>query len=96
MVNEPSLFELLKFHCTGFLNHSPKPFDFLEFTGLITKSPGHVCLFVCIEVLRPSQPNGVMSSTVSLPNTFTGQDESSKQLTSIVHIFSPDTDSCPS
>ena len=30
--------------------------------------------FVCIEVLRPSQPNGVMSSMVSLPNhTFTGQ-----------------------
>ena len=33
-----------------------------------------VCLFVCVEVLRPSQPNGVMSSVVSLPNhTFTGQ-----------------------
>ena len=32
------------------------------------------CLFVCVEVLRPSQPNGVMSSAVSLPNhTFTGQ-----------------------
>ena len=31
-------------------------------------------LFVCVEVLRPSQPNGVMSSGVSLPNhTFTGQ-----------------------
>ena len=30
--------------------------------------------FVCVEVLRPSQPNGVMSSEVSLPNhTFTGQ-----------------------
>ena len=30
--------------------------------------------FVCVEVLRPSQPNGVMSSTVSLHNhTFTGQ-----------------------
>ena len=26
------------------------------------------CLFVCVEVLRPSQPNGVMSSAVSLPN----------------------------
>ena len=27
-----------------------------------------------VEVLRPSQPNGVMSSAVSLPNhTFTGQ-----------------------
>ena len=32
------------------------------------------CLFVCVEVLRPSQPNGVMSRAVSLPNhTFTGQ-----------------------
>ena len=30
--------------------------------------------FVCIEVLWPSQPNGVISSMVSLPNhTFTGQ-----------------------
>ena len=34
-----------------------------------------VCnVIVCVEVLRPSQPNGVMSSAVSLPNhTFTGQ-----------------------
>ena len=32
------------------------------------------CLFVCVDVLRPSQPNRVMSSVVSLPNhTFTGQ-----------------------
>ena len=31
-------------------------------------------LFVCVEVLQPSQPNGVMSSAVSLPyHTFTGQ-----------------------
>ena len=31
-------------------------------------------LFVCVEVLQPSQPNGVMSSVVSLTNhTFTGQ-----------------------
>ena len=30
--------------------------------------------FVCVEVLRPSQPSGVMSSAVSLPNhMFTGQ-----------------------
>ena len=34
----------------------------------------HFVLFVCVEVLRPSQPDGVMSSAVSLPNhTFTGQ-----------------------
>ena len=33
-----------------------------------------VFLFVCVEVLRPSQPDGVMSRAVSLPNhTFTGQ-----------------------
>ena len=33
-----------------------------------------VTRFVCVEVLRPSQPSGVMSSAVSLPNhTFTGQ-----------------------
>ena len=39
----------------------------LESSEIIVKS-------VCVEVLRPSQPNGVMSSTVSLPNhTFTGQ-----------------------
>ena len=31
-------------------------------------------VIVCVEVLRPSQPSGVMSSAVSLPNhTFTGQ-----------------------
>ena len=54
-------------------------------------------VFVCVEVLRPSQPNGVMSSAVSLPNhTFTGQAQSSKRLTSIVHILSPETDNCPS
>ena len=53
--------------------------------------------FVCVEVLRPRQPNGVMSSAVSLPNhTFTGQALSSKRLTSIVHIPSPETDNCPS
>ena len=54
-------------------------------------------LFVCVEVLRPSQPNGVMSSAVSLPyHTFTGQAQSSKRLTSIVHILLPETDNCPS
>ena len=46
-----------------------------------------VCLFVCVEVLRPSQLNGVMLSAVSLPNhTFTGH----------VHILSSETDNCPS
>ena len=49
-------------------------------------------MFVCVEVLRPSQPNRVMSSAVSLPN----HTQSSKRLTSIVHILSPETDNCPS
>ena len=30
--------------------------------------------YVCVEVLRPSQPNGVLSSAVNSPNhTFTGE-----------------------
>ena len=53
-------------------------------------------IFVCVEVLRPSQHNGMLSA-VSLPNhTFTGQAWSSKRLTSIVHILLPVTDNCPS
>ena len=37
-------------------------------------SQNYASLFVSVEVLRPSQPNGVMSSAVILPNhTFTGQ-----------------------
>ena len=40
----------------------------------LTKFLMEMVLFVCVEVLRPSQPSGVMSSAVSLPNhTFTGQ-----------------------
>ena len=40
----------------------------------LTRSVITRLIFVCVEVLRPSQPNGVMSSAVSLPNhTFTGQ-----------------------
>ena len=32
------------------------------------------CFFVCVESLRSNQPNGEMSSAVSLPNhMFTGQ-----------------------
>ena len=55
----------------------------------------NICWFVCVEVLRPSQPNRVMLTTVSLPNhMFTGQALSSKRLTSIVHILSPETDNC--
>ena len=51
--------------------------------------------FVCIEVLWHSQSYRVMSSTVSLSShILTGQALSSKWLTSIVHILSPETDNC--
>ena len=43
-------------------------------------------VFVCVyvEILRPSQPNGLMSRVVGLPNhSFTGQAYTSKQLTFI-------------
>ena len=44
----------------------------LTFLTLDHKVPVLI-LLVCVEVLQPSQPNGVMSSAVSLPNhTFTG------------------------
>ena len=34
----------------------------------------HRIIFVCVEILRLNQPNGVMSSAVTLPyRTFTGQ-----------------------
>ena len=40
-----------------------------EIRKIFTRYP---LLFVCVEVLQPMQPNGVMSSAVSLPNhTFT-------------------------
>ena len=43
-----------------------------EQTDLHTINP--LFFFFGVEVLQPSQPNGVMSSAVSLPNhTFTGQ-----------------------
>ena len=44
--------------------------DWLKHVGGVA----HTRHLVCVEVLRPSQPSGVMSSAVSLPNhTFTGQ-----------------------
>ena len=46
------------------------------FNGLLLEEKNllPIRVFVCVAVLRPSQPNGVMSSVVSLPNhTFTGQ-----------------------
>ena len=56
-----------------------------------------VFLFVCVEVLQPSQPNGVMSSAVSLPNhTFTGQLIPLLYCAHSVHILLPECDNCPS
>ena len=47
--------------------------NFFEFLSVSNYIPLNGFVF-CVEVLRPSQPNGVMSSAVSLPNhTFTGQ-----------------------
>ena len=53
-------------------------YDKKQFANVVTGDEAwvhyFVCLFVCVEVFWPSQPNGVMSSAVSLPNhTFTGQ-----------------------
>ena len=49
----------------------------------------------CVEVLLPSQSNGGHVEE-GLPNhTITGQALSSKLLTSIVHILTPETDNCP-
>ena len=49
----------------------------LIFLLVADKLPAHhvlLVLFVCVEVLPPSQPNGVMFSVVSLPNhMFSGQ-----------------------
>ena len=52
---------ILKLRTVSFLPRNPK-------------SMSVNMVIVCVEVLRPSQPSGVISSAVSLPNhTFTGQ-----------------------
>ena len=54
-----------------------------------------LCLFV-LQFYGPVNPMGSCRAR-SVPNhTFTGQAWSSKRLTSIVHILSPETDNCPS
>ena len=69
----------MKFCCMMKLGHELCPLHAKSLSG-----PYFLNKFVCVEVLRPSQPNGVMSSAVSLPkHTFTGQGYS-KRLTSIV------------
>ena len=76
----------------------PCGLEFLILTLLFgMRLPVVSVMFVCVVVLQPSQPNGDMSSAVSLANhTFTGQTQSSKRFTSIVHILSPETENCPS
>ena len=59
---------------------------------------GKYIVFVCLwrGFTAQSTQWGVISSVVSLPNhTFIGQAYSSRQLTSIIHILSPETDNCP-
>ena len=79
-MNEPSVFELLRFDCMSFSSTDSikrswaAMRDEILLCILLHLNLGQRSLFVCVEVLRPSQPNGVMSSAVSLPNhTFTGQ-----------------------
>ena len=49
--------------------------DQLLYTSVKLKIVSSFFSFVCAEVLRPSQPNRIMLSAISLPNhTFTGQD----------------------
>ena len=71
-----SLFQLLavveRLHCTSGVARTEL---FYVHPGEIVKNIPRITskiVFVCVEVLRPSQPNGVMSGAVSLPNeTFT-------------------------
>ena len=64
---------------------------------MFSKKKNAIISFVFVLRFYGPVNNGVMSSAVSLPNhTFTGQALSSKRLTSIVHILSPETDNCPS
>ena len=48
--------------------HIPPAASKPRFRFIIIPEVKVVCLFVCVEVLRASKPNGVMSSVVSLPN----------------------------
>ena len=41
------------------------PKNFLRIEKQVVKE---LSVFVCVDVLRPNQPNGVMSSAVSLPS----------------------------
>ena len=63
-------------------------FQVFKFVCLCWGFMGPVNPMGSVEVSQSSQPNGVMSSMVNLPNhTFTEQAWSSKRLTSIVFIL---------
>ena len=72
------IFFLFLFYLLG--GHSTQS---IELEGSLQKKKIYIYMYVCMYVcmyacmykyLRPRQPNGVMSSAVSLPNhTFTGQ-----------------------
>ena len=80
-INNGKQLTLLLFHFSlqclcCFLIHVTPSVIFVKCTWTKGKCSdfGSQLFCVCVEVLRPSQPNGVMSSAVSLPNhTFTGQ-----------------------
>ena len=55
-------FQTVPGHCSGCSTISPNQTDGCADYMYV------VLYFVCVEVLQPSQPNGVMSSSVSLPN----------------------------
>ena len=61
--------------------------------------PEHLGLWYVLFVLRfygPVNPMGSCRARSFYLTMFTGQAKSSKRLTSIVHILSPETDNCPS
>ena len=77
IIQKPNKQELSSFFMAYHFNVMHTPIKFHKYIpyGLgVMAQTRFTILFVCVEVLRPSQPNGVMSSAVSLPyHTFTGQ-----------------------
>ena len=74
IIEKPNKQELFSFFMTYCLNVMHAPVKFHKYIPYGLGVMAWTRFIVCVEVLRPSQPNGVMSSAVSLPNhTFTGQ-----------------------
>ena len=76
-INTVAIEQYFRYKISDLFNLYSKNGKFSEYLGYVRYNCytlGIYTVFVCVEVLRPSQPNGVMSSAVSLPNhTFTGQ-----------------------